>query len=145
MWLQAEVRLDMPCLSDPYRDVPLCVQWRGLVVTVDSESEASCGSKLRFPRGGLLHLAARVTEGDAHQRRRGDPALPDLHVGGWGALQVEVPLPQGDGGQSKLTWSPGLGVERQGPRPRCSGPAAVCCTRHWAPGLGADTPETREK
>ena len=28
MWLQAEARLDALCLSGPYRDVALCVQWR---------------------------------------------------------------------------------------------------------------------
>ena len=73
--------------------------------------------KLRFARGGLLHLAAGGSaEGDAHQRRRGDPALPDLHVGGGGAHhQVEVPVPQGDGGQEQADVSLGLGVERAQP------------------------------
>lgn len=62
------------------------------------------GAELQLPRGGHVHLAARgPAQGPSHQRGRGDPALPHLHVRrGRPHHAVEVPVPAREEAQEQV-------------------------------------------
>lgn len=82
-----------------FRDGPLCVQRRRAGGDGGQRvGRRPVGAELQLPSGGHVHLAARgPAQGPSHQRGRGDPALPHLHVRrGRPHHAVEVPLSSGE-------------------------------------------------
>lgn len=89
------------CLSctllSPNRDGSFCLQRRRPRSDGGQRlRRCSVGAELQLPRGGHLYLAARgPPQSHPHQRGRGNPAVPHLHV--WRGRPhhtVEIPVSQ---------------------------------------------------